>query len=100
MKLNSKIPYLQVKRLKINKYDLKSLQDTYSKIAAKELYKSKVHVNKTRKDIKLLVICSEIPPHRDPASCGNRSVEFRKNSNNWFPQNARQYSRESQKRLQ
>ena len=32
MKLNLKIPYIQVKRpIKINKYDLKSLQDTYSK---------------------------------------------------------------------
>ena len=27
----------------------------------KELYESKVQVNKKRKDIKLLVICSEIP---------------------------------------
>ena len=32
MKLNQKIPYIQVKRpIKINKYHLKSLQDTYSK---------------------------------------------------------------------
>ena len=32
MKLNLKIPYIQVKRpIKINKYHLKSLQDTYSK---------------------------------------------------------------------
>ena len=32
MKVNLKIPYIQVKRpIKINKYDLKSLQDTYSK---------------------------------------------------------------------
>ena len=34
----------------------------YSKITpAKELHKSKVQVNKKRKNIKLLVICSEIP---------------------------------------
>ena len=32
MKFNQKIPYIQVKRpIKINKYHLKSLQDTYSK---------------------------------------------------------------------
>ena len=32
MKLNLKIPYIQVKRpIKINKYHLKRLQDTYSK---------------------------------------------------------------------
>ena len=32
MKLNFKNPYTQVKRpIKINKYHLKSLQDTYSK---------------------------------------------------------------------
>ena len=32
MKLNLKIPYIQVKRpAKITKYHLKSLQDTYSK---------------------------------------------------------------------
>ena len=34
MKLNLKITYIQVKRpIKINKYHLKSLQDTYSKNA-------------------------------------------------------------------
>ena len=32
MKWNKKIPYIQVKKpIKINKYNLKSLQDTYSK---------------------------------------------------------------------
>ena len=32
MKLNQKIPYILVKRpIKINKYNLKSCQDTYSK---------------------------------------------------------------------
>ena len=32
MKFNLKIPYIQVKRpIKINKYHIKSLQDTYSK---------------------------------------------------------------------
>ena len=32
MKLNKKIPYMQVKRsIKINKFHPKSLQDTYSK---------------------------------------------------------------------
>ena len=32
MKFNKKIPYIQVKRpIKINKYHLKSLQDTHSK---------------------------------------------------------------------
>ena len=32
MKINLKIPYVQVKRsIKINKYHLKSLQDVYSK---------------------------------------------------------------------
>ena len=31
------------------------------KIPAKELHKNKVPVNKKRNDIKLLVICSEIP---------------------------------------
>ena len=41
---------MQVKRLnKTNKYHLKSLQDTYSKKPAKELYKSKVQVDKKRK---------------------------------------------------
>ena len=53
---------MQVKRpMKIDKYHLKILQDTHSKIPAKELHKSKVQVNKKRKDIKLLVICFEIP---------------------------------------
>ena len=32
----------------------------------KELYKGKVQVNKKRKDIKLLVICSEIPHTQIP----------------------------------
>ena len=36
MKLNLKIPYIQVKRpIKINKYHLKSLKDTYSKNTCK-----------------------------------------------------------------
>ena len=52
--------------MKINKYYLKILQDTHSKIPAKELHKSKVQVNKKRKDIKLLVICFEIPHTQIP----------------------------------
>ena len=31
------------------------------KLPAKELYESKAQVNKKRKDVKLLVICSDIP---------------------------------------
>ena len=70
MKLNLKIPYIQVKRpIKINKYHLKSLQERTQKIPVKEPHKSKVQVNKKRKDIELLVI-------PDPASCDNQSVEF------------------------
>ena len=72
MNLNQKIPYIQVKRpIKTNKYCLNTGTE---KISAKELYKSKGQVNIKRKDIKLLVICSEIPPHPDPASCGNSQL--------------------------
>ena len=50
MKLILKICYIQVKRLiKINKFHLKSLQDTYSKNNRKGAYKSKVQANKRRK---------------------------------------------------
>ena len=76
MRLNLKIPYIQVKRpIKINKYHLKSLQDTYS-IAAQDLYKSKVQVNK-KKGYKTVSDLFRDSPHLDPASSENESVEFR-----------------------
>ena len=44
MKFMEKIPYIQVKRpVKINKYHLKSLQDTYSKIPVKEPHNKAKH---------------------------------------------------------
>ena len=69
---------MQVKRLiKTNKYHIKSLQDTYSKKPAKELFKSKVQVDKKRKKYKTVINLFQDSPHPDPASCGNQSVEFR-----------------------
>ena len=77
MKLNLKIPYIQVKRpIKINKYHLKRLQDTYSKITVKEPHKSKAQINK--KDIKLLVICSEIPHTQIPDHVTTSQLNFYK----------------------
>ena len=54
---------MQVKRsIKINKNHLQKVCKTRTeKVAVKEPHKSKAQVNKKRKDIKLLVICSEIP---------------------------------------
>ena len=54
------------------------MQETYSKIPAKELYKNKVQVNKKRKDIKLLVICSEIPHTQIPHHVGTNQLNFDK----------------------
>ena len=53
MKLNLKIACMQVKRpMKIDKYHLKILQDTHSKIPAKELHKSKVTSKQKKKGYK------------------------------------------------
>ena len=72
MKLNLKIPYIQVKRLiKINKY-LKILQDTYSKYSRKGATQKQSTSKQKRKEIKLLVICSEIPHTQIP-----HQVQFR-----------------------
>ena len=74
MKLNLKIPYIQVKRpTKINKYHLKPLQDTYSK--NKEQVKKK---KKKRKDIKLLLICSEISHTQIPHHVATSQLNFDK----------------------
>ena len=79
MKLNLKIPYIQVKRpIKINKYCLKGLQDTYSKNTREGAIKSKVQVNKKIKKIKLLVICSEIPHTQIPHHVATSQLNFDK----------------------
>ena len=44
----------------------------------KELYESKVQVNKKRKDIKLLVICSEIPHTQIPHHVTTSQLNFYK----------------------
>ena len=44
----------------------------------KELYESKVQVNKKRKDIKLLVICSEIPHTQIPHHVTTSQLNFDK----------------------
>ena len=44
----------------------------------KELYESKVQVNKKRKDIKLLVICSEIPHTQIPHHVATSQLNFDK----------------------
>ena len=57
---------------------------------AKELYKSKVQVNKKRKDIKLLLICSEISHtqtlnHVETSQLNNDKIQitgFRKTRDN------------------
>ena len=61
MKINLKIPYIQVKRpIKINIYHLKSLQDMYSKNTCEGATKRQSTSKQKKKDIKLLVICSKI----------------------------------------
>ena len=75
MKLNLKIPYIQVKRpIKINKYHLKSLQDTYSK-NNREGATQKQSTNK-QKRYKTVSNLFRDSPHPDPASCDNQSAEF------------------------
>ena len=70
----------------------------------KELYESKVQVNKKRKDIKLLVICSEIPhtqiPHHVTTSQLNfdkiQITGFRKTRDNRIRNLRTDYSNKSQ----
>ena len=62
---------MQVKTpIKINKYHLKSLQDTYSK-NTREGATQKQSTSKQKKNL------FRDSPHPDPASCDNQSVEFR-----------------------
>ena len=78
MKLNLKIPYIQVKRpIKINKYHLKSLQDTYSK-NTREGATQKQSTSKQKLEIcKTVSNLFQDSPRPDPASYDNQSVEFR-----------------------
>ena len=67
MKLNLKISHIQVKRpIKINKYHLKSWQETLKKIPSKKRHKSEAQLNKKRHDVKLWVIYYEIPNTQIP----------------------------------
>ena len=67
MKLNLKIPYIQVKRpIKINKYHLKILQDTYSRNTREGTTQKQSTSKQKKKWYKT-----------DPASCDNQSAEFR-----------------------
>ena len=93
MKFNKKIPYIQVKRpIKINKYHLKSLQDTHSKNTCEGATQkqSTSKQKQTKKRYKTVSNLFQDSPYPDPASCENQSVECQENSDNWFPQNARQ----------
>ena len=67
MKLNLKIPYIQVKRpIKINQQ--KVCKTRTQKITAKELYKSKEPVNKKKKGHKTVINLFRDSPHPDSAS--------------------------------
>ena len=91
MKLNLKIPYNQVNRpIKINKYHLKSLKDTYSKNTREGATQKQSTSKQKKKTYKTVSNLFRDSPHPDLASCDNQSVQFRKNSNKWFPKNARQ----------
>ena len=69
---------MQVKRpIKMNKYHLKSLQDTYSK-NTREGATQKHSTSKQKKDIKLLVICSEIPQTQIPHHVTTSQLNFDK----------------------
>ena len=58
------------------------MQERTKKIPAKELYKRKVQVNKKTKDIKLLVICSEISHTQIPHHVATSQLDFDKNQIN------------------
>ena len=78
MKLNLKIPYIQAKwSIKINKYHLKSLKDTYSKNTCKGATQKQSTSNQKKKRYKTVSKLFWDSPHPDPATCDNQSVEFR-----------------------
>ena len=78
MKINLKIPYVQVKRpIKINKYHLKSLQDTYAKNAREGATQKQSTSKQKKKRYKTVTNLFQDSPHPDPTSCDNQSVEFR-----------------------
>ena len=82
--------------MKINKYHLKSLQDTYSKNTYEGATQKQSTSKQKNKIYKTVINLFRDSPHPDPTSCDNQSVEFRQNSNNWFLQNVRQQNKESQ----
>ena len=74
MKLNLKIPYIQIKRpIKINK----SLQDTYSKNTQEGATQKQSRSKQKKKRYKTASNLLRDSPHQDPASCDNQSVGFR-----------------------
>ena len=78
MKINLKIPYIQVKRpIKINIYHLKSLQDMYSKNTCEGATQRQSTSKQKKKRYKTVRNLFQDFPHPDPASCDNQSVEFR-----------------------
>ena len=69
---------MQVKRpIKINKYHLKSLPDTYSKNAREGATQKQSTSKQKKKRYRTVSNLLRDFPHPDPASCDNRSVEFR-----------------------
>ena len=78
MKINWKIPYIQVKSpIEINKYYLKSLQDTYSKNTREGATQKKSTSKQKKKRYKTVITLFRDSPHPDPPSCEKQSVEFR-----------------------
>ena len=78
MKINWKIPYIQVKSpIEINKYYLRSLQDTYSKNTREGATQKKSTSKQKKKRYKTVGNLFRDSPHPDPPSCDKQSVEFR-----------------------
>ena len=70
--------YIQVKiPIKINKYHLKSLQDTYSKNTREEATQKQSTRKQKKKRYKTVSNLFQDSAHPDPVSCDNQSVEFR-----------------------
>ena len=69
---------MQVKRpIKMNKYHLKSLQDTYSKNTREGATQKQSTSKQKMKRYKTVTNLLQDSPHPDPASCDNQSVKFR-----------------------
>ena len=69
---------MQVKTpIKINKYHLKSLQDTYSKKCLRRTYVKLSTSKQKKKKFKTVSNLFRDSTHLDSISCGDQSAEFR-----------------------